>query len=599
MWNAHYRSVTEIRKVNKMPWHLSAFFGVIFIAACNPAKEHSSGNEDATGIAADAWTKGAMVAAANPHAVAAAIEILEKGGHAVDAAIAAHTVLGLVEPQSSGLGGGGFMLVHERSAAKLSVYDGRETAPAGATEDMFMRDGEPLGFLAAWQSGLSVGVPGTVAMYRLAHEEHGRLAWQDIFQPAIRLATDGFEVSPRLAGFLQKLGRATRLDDNPDTAEYFYPAGTALQAGDRLKNAEYAETLTRIAGEGIQAFYSGDIAAQIAAAAQAEPDGGKLTVADIENYKAVKREAVCGGFREMSICAVPPPSSGAIQVLIAGLYDYFVADMASQGEKVRALVDAQRLGYADRDHFFADPAFVDVPVDALIDSDYVRIRAGERAAPDEMPAPGDPSVVFSKTLSGISRGADTTEEIGGTTHMSIVDRYGNAVSMTASIEGAFGSSRWAGGFLLNNELTDFARQRSADGRVPVNAVAPGKRPRSSMSPLMVFDANDDLLMVTGSPGGHSIIAYVAKSLIGVLDWNLTAQQAVDYPNIIARGQSVSIEQVDEASAEIAAQLQEQGYSVRKPRNENSGIHMIVVRPDGLEGAADKRREGTVSALGAH
>jgi gamma-glutamyltranspeptidase/glutathione hydrolase len=373
----------------------------------------------------------------------------------------------------------------------------------------------------------------------------------------------------------------------------------ALQAGDRLKNAEYAETLTRIADEGIQAFYSGDIAEQIAAAAQAEPDGGTLTVADIENYKAVKRDAVCGGFREMSICAVPPPSSGAIQVLIAGLYDYFVADMVSQGEKVRALVDAQRLGYADRDHYFADPPFVDVPVDALIDSDYVRIRAGERAAPDEMPAPGDPSVVFSKTLSGILRGADTTEEIGGTTHMSIVDRYGNAVSMTASIEGAFGSSRWAGGFLLNNELTDFARQRSADGRIPVNAVAPGKRPRSSMSPLMVFDANDDLLMVTGSPGGHSIIAYVAKSLIGVLDWNLTAQQAVDYPNIIARGQSVSIEQVDEASAEIAAQLQEQGYSVRKPRNENSGIHMIVVRPDGLEGAADKRREGTVGVLGAH
>jgi len=582
-----------------MPWHIIACMGVLLIAACNPATDLPPGNEDAAGIAADAWTKGAMVAAANPHAVAAAIEILEKGGHAVDAAIAAHTVLGLVEPQSSGLGGGGFMVVYERSAEKLSVYDGRETAPAAATEDMFIREGEPLGFLDAWQSGLSVGVPGAVAMYQLAHSDHGRLAWQDVFQPAIRLATGGFEVSPRLAGFLQKMGRATRLDDNPDTAEYFYPDGMALQAGDRLKNSEYAETLTRIAGEGIQAFYSGKIATQIAAAAQAEPDGGKLTVADIENYTAVRRDAVCGGFREMSICAAPPPSSGIIQVLIAGLYDNFIADADSRGDKVRALVDAQRLAYADRDHFFADPAFVDVPVDALIDSDYVRIRAGERAAPDEMPAHGDPSVIFNKTLSRISWGTDTTEEIGGTTHMSIIDRYGNAVSLTASIEGAFGSSRWAGGFLLNNELTDFARQRSADGRIPVNAVAPGKRPRSSMSPLMVFDENDDLLIVTGSPGGHSIIAYVAKTLIGVLDWDLTAQQAVDYSNIFARGQSVSIEQVDGASADLAAQLTEQGYSVRKPRNENSGIHMIVVRPDGLEGAADKRREGTVSALGAH
>jgi len=582
-----------------MPWHIIAFIGALFIAACNPATELPSGKQDAANDASDAWTKGAMVAAANPLAVAAAIEILEKGGHAVDAAIAAHTVLGLVEPQSSGLGGGGFMLVYDRAAAELSVYDGRETAPAGATEDMFMRDGKPLGFLDAWQSGLSVGVPGAVAMYQLAHSDHGQLAWQDVFQPAIDLATEGFEVSPRLANFLTKMGRATRLDDNPDTAKYFYPDGTPLGTGHLLKNPEYAETLTRIADKGIKAFYASPLAEQIAAAAQAKPDGGLLTAADIKNYTAIKRDAVCGGFRKMTICAAPPPSSGVIQVLITGLYDYFVAEATSRGEKVQALVDAQRLGYADRDHYFADPAFVDVPVDALIDSDYIRLRAGERVAPDQMPVHGDPSVVFKKALSGTLWGTDTTEEIGGTTHMSIVDRYGNAVSLTASIEGVFGSSRWAGGFLLNNELTDFARQKTADGRIPANAIAPGKRPRSSMSPLMVFDENDDLLMVTGSPGGHSIIAYVAKTLVGVLDWHLTAQQAVDYPNIFARGQSVSIEQIDDSSAELAAHLTEQGYSVRKPRNENSGIHMIVVRPDGLEGAADKRREGTVSALGAN
>ena len=538
------------------------------------------------------------MAAANPHAVAAAIEILAEGGHAVDAAIAAHAVLGLVEPQSSGLGGGGFMVVYERSVAELDVYDGREIAPAGATADMFMRDGKPLGFLDAWQSGLSVGVPGTVAMYALAHREHGRLDWSDVFAPAIRLATEGFEVSPRLANFLQRLGRATRLDDNPDTAAYFYPDGMPLGTGDRLKNPEYAETLTRIADEGIQAFYAGDIAVQIVAAARAAPDGGSLTVEDIGNYRAIRRDAICGGFRDMSICAAPPPSSGAIQILIAGLYDHFVAGEEGPGGKVRAFVDAQRLGYADRDHFFADPAFIDVPVTALIDAEYVRFRAGERFAPDETPVHGDPSVVMARSLSGAPAGVDSTHEIGGTTHLSIIDRNGNAVSMTASIEGVFGSSRWAAGFLLNNELTDFARQVPAGGRMPANAIAPGKRPRSSMSPIMVFDANGDLLMLTGSPGGHSIIAYVAKTLIGVLDWNLTAQEAVDYPNIFARGKSVSVEQAGATGAEIAAQLTELGYPVRKPRNENSGVHMIVVRADGLEGAADKRREGTVRVLDA-
>ena len=274
-----------------------------------------------------------MVVAAHPLAVTAAVEILEKGGHAVDAAIAAHAVLGLVEPQSSGIGGGGFMIVYDRAAGKSGVYDGRETAPAGATEDMFMRDGQVLGFLDAWQSGLSVGVPGAVAMYRLAHDDHGKLSWQDVFQPAIRLATDGFKVTPRLANYLKVMRKPIRLDDNPATAEYFYPGGAPLKAGDLLKNPEYARTLARIADEGTTAFYAGAIARQIAAAAQAEPNRGSLTVTDIENYRAVKREAVCGGFRDMTICAPPPPSSGAAQVLIAGLYDYFAADTNSQRRK--------------------------------------------------------------------------------------------------------------------------------------------------------------------------------------------------------------------------------------------------------------------------
>jgi len=410
-----------------------ACLAVFFIAACNPAIDASPGKEDADNVSPEPWTKGAMVSAANPHAVAAAIETLKKGGHAVDAAIAAHAVLGLVEPQSSGLGGGGFMIVYDRAADQLSVYDGRETAPAGATEDMFMRDGKAMGFLDAWQSGLSVGVPGAVAMYQIAHDDHGRLPWTEVFQSAIRLATDGFEVSSRLANMLQGIGRPTRLDDNPATAEYFFPDGLPLETGHLLKNPEYAETLKRIASEGIQAFYTGPIAEQIAAAAQAGPNGGTLTVADIENYEAVKREAVCGGFREMAICAPPPPSSGIVQILIAGLYDDLAAGATSQSEKAAAFVDAQRLGYADRDHFIADPAFVAVPTDALIDPGYIRRRASERFAPDTTPTPGDPTAVPGQATAISFWGVDTTTEIGGTTHLSIIDQFGNAVSLTASI----------------------------------------------------------------------------------------------------------------------------------------------------------------------
>ncbi len=581
------------------------FVAVLFVGACGPATDAPVGTQTVTSApesdrgSSGVWTKGAMVAAANPHAVDAAIEILEKGGHAVDAAIAAHAVLGLVEPQSSGLGGGGFMLVYDRSVDQLGVYDGRETAPAGATPDLFQRNGKALGFLDAWQSGASIGVPGTVAMYRLAHDEHGALPWADVFAPAIRLATDGFKVSPRLAGWLKKMARPTRLDDNPVTAAYFYPDGAPLQTGTLLKNPEYAETLKRIAEEGIQAFYSGALAEQMVTAAQAEPNGGTLTVTDIENYRAIKRDAICGGFRDMTICTAPPPSSGLAQILIAGLYDYLAVDASTQSEKIAAFVDAQRLGYADRDYYIGDPAFVDVPAAALVSPEYIRRRAGQRFSPGSNPTPGDPILV----AGAVHRGTDRTMEIGGTTHLSVIDQHGNAVSLTASIEAPFGSSRWAGGFLLNNELTDFSRRPSAsepvNGRVVANAVEPGKRPRSSMSPTFVFDNDRKLLMVTGSPGGHSIIAYVAKSLIGVLDWDLSAQQAVDFPNVIARGRSVRVEIAEAAGKQLAADLEAAGYAVQKSSGENSGIHLIVVRPDGLEGAADRRREGSVGVIGSN
>jgi len=338
------------------------------------------------------------------------------------------------------------------------------------------------------------------------------------------------------------------------------------------------------------------IAEQMAAAAQAEPNGGTLSVADIANYTAIKRRALCGSFREMTICGAPPPSSGIAQIMIAGLYDYLAAGATSQIKKVQAFVDAQRLGYADRDRYIADPDFVEVPVAALINPAYIRHRASERFPPAATPKPGNPAAISGEANTALMWGVDTTTEIGGTTHLSIIDQYGNAVSMTASIEAPFGSSRWAGGFLLNNEMTDFAQETSADGHPVANAVAPGKRPRSSMSPIFVFDKDNNLLMVTGSPGGHSILAYVAKTVIGVLDWGLSARQAVDFPNIFARGQTVRVEADDEAGQKLAEDLAGLGYEVVKPRSENSGIHLIVVHPDGLEGAADKRREGVVGTL---
>ena len=574
---------------------LSPILLLLLISAC-------SGGSDPTPSAPapetnpDGWNLGAMATAANPHAVAAAIEMLEKGGHAVDAAIAAHAVLGLVEPQSSGIGGGGFMLVYEREDGSLKFYDGREMAPAGATVDMFMRDGAVMNFFDAWQSGKAIGVPGAIALYKLAHDEHGKLPWADVFQPAIRLATDGFEVSPRLAGYLPMMAERSRLDEAPGSAEYFYPGGDPLEAGDLLKNPEYAATLTRVANEGPSAFYSGEIAEAIATAARAEPNPGSLTVEDIGNYEARTREVICGQFRDMNICTPSPPSSGGAQIMIAALYDHLSADAEGRSDEIAAWVDAQRLAYADRDHYFGDPDEVDVPLQDLLDPTYLEHRATERFDPGAVPTPGDPGLVLRGEPTASVFGVDTTEEAAGTTHLSIIDEDGNAVSMTATVEAPFGTQRWAAGFLLNNEMTDFAREVPADGSRPANAVAPNRRPRSSMSPSMIFDSDGDLLMVTGSPGGNSIPAYVAKTIVGVLDWGLSAQEAVDHPNLVARGETVRVEISVEPGQAIADDLAARGYNVQERDGENSGLHIIVVGEDSLDGAADKRREGTVEAI---
>ena len=538
------------------------------------------------------WPHGWMATVANPDATAAAAEMLSQGGHAVDAAIAAHAVLGLVEPESSGLGGGGFMLVFDAKAQDLAFLDGREQAPAGARIDMFMENETPMNYVQAWQSGRAVGVPGAVALYKLAHDRYGKLPWGTVFGPAIRLAEEGFTVTAKMAGTLERLAPFARIDENPGAAEYFFPGGKPLTAGATVRNPAYAETLRRVASEGPSAFYTGSIAEAIVASVQAAPLGGTLTLEDMANYEAIPRPVVCGPWRTLSICTATPPSSGAMQIMIPNLYDHRVTEGATQAQRIRAFVEAQRLAYADRDHYFGDPDRVAVPLDGLLNPAYLEHRAQTLGDPAEAATHGDPVAVLGGEALG-ALGPDTTLELAGTTHFSIVDAEGNAVSSTMTVEGPFGSSRWASGFVLNNEMTDFARVYAPEAPEPANAVRPGARPRSSMSPTMVFDEAGALLMVTGSPGGNSIPAYTAKTILGIQDWGLSVQEAVNFPNIIARGDAVRVETGMAPGAELAVALEAEGFNVQAREGENSGLHVIVVTEVGLEGAADPRREGNV------
>ena len=550
----------------------------------------------------DGWTKGAMVAAANPQAVEAGLRVLREGGHAVDAAIAVHAVLSLVEPESSGLGGGAFMLVHERESGETIVYDGRETAPAYVTPNLFIKGNDVMGFIEAWQSGKSVGVPGQVALYKAAHDVHGKLDWATLFTEGILLAEEGFTVAPKTAGALanERLRAAIRLDDNSETAPYFYPAGEPWEAGETVRNPAFGETLRRIANEGPVAFYEGAIAEAIVTSANAAPNGASMTLEDLTSYAVKVRPPLCQLHDSYRICSAPPPSSGGVaQNMIFGLYTRLVPsseDEISEEASLQAFVDAQRLSYADRDHYVADADFVSVPSEDLINLDYLDARAEERFAPDSKSVPGDPGEVLGRGSIIGMWGRDTTEDKPGTTHLSIIDNDGNVVSMTATIEAAFGSSRMVNGFLLNNELTDFARN-PVRGALPVaNAPAPGKRPRSSMSPTIVFDQNGEVVLVTGSPGGNSIVAYTAKTLVGILAWGKTAQEAVELPNIIARGDTVVVEEDAAGGPEAAEALRQMGYTVQERAGVTSGLHVIRVTEDGLEGGADPRRDGIAKAL---
>lgn len=577
---------------------MAAICALVLGASCSQTQQLERSADSALAVtharSTQAWSLGGMAAAANPHAAQAAADVLRAGGHAVDAAIAAHAVLGLVEPQSSGIGGGAFLLVYDRSSGQVTSYNGRETAPAAINDRLFAGpDGETLAFITAWQSGLAVGVPGSVATYGAAHADHGRLPWADVFAPAIDLANKGFAVSPRLAGFLPRIAKFGRLDEDPGAAAYFYPNGEPLEVGEIRTNPAYATTLSRIAAEGPSAFYTGPIAAAIVASTQGEPNPGSLSLADLANYQIEKTPALCTQVQQQAICTATPPSSGLAVPMILALYDALVATGA---DPVSAFVDAQRLAYADRDHYVGDPRFADIPVADLLNPLYLTARAKQRIDPAAEPTPGDPGVSLGGTPLLGRFAADRPSERASTTHLSIIDTYGNAVAMTASVEAPFGNSRFVEGFLLNNQLTDF--RRPADGVAHANAPAAGKRPRSSMSPVIALDAQGELQLVTGSPGGNSIIAYVAKSVIGTLRWGLDPQAAIDYPNIVARGAKVRVETATEAGKALATNLAAKNYQVQEREGENSGLHLIMRTPQGLVGAADKRREGQAIAVPA-
>jgi gamma-glutamyltranspeptidase/glutathione hydrolase len=528
-----------------------------------------------------------MVAAANPLAAAAGLEILRAGGSATDAAIAVQLVLNLVEPQSSGLGGGGFLVHWDADRRAVTTLDGRETAPAAATPERFLGpDGAPMAFMDAVVGGLSVGVPGTPRLLEAAHARWGRLPWARLFEPAIRLAEDGFAVSPRLAGLL---AREERLAEDPRARAYFYDEGGAPKAaGTRLANPAFAETLRRLAAEGADAFYHGAIAEDVVATVAGHPaNPGDMTMGDLAGYAVVERPPVCAPYRVFTVCGMGPPSSGAVAVAqILAIVEG--ADLARLGPGPKAahwLAEAGRLAFADRAMFLADPDFVAVPLRGLLDPGYLddRARLVDPARSMGEAAAGEPP--FQRSGLAPSDGVEA-----GTTHIAVVDGDGDAVSMTTTIEAAFGARLMtAGGFLLNNQLTDFAFAPEADGRPVANRVEPGKRPRSSMAPTIVFDAFDRLYVVAGSPGGSQIIGFVAKTLVGVLDWGLDPQAAVDLPNFGSRNGPTELEAGTEAETWAPA-LEAMGHEVQAGEM-TSGIQALVVTPAGLLGGADGRREG--------
>ncbi|MFC0633945.1 gamma-glutamyltransferase family protein [Brevundimonas balnearis] len=563
---------------------LPSLMMTLALAGCAALGMTGSGGAVPSQAAAPAPTpvaRGPLVAAANPLAVEAGMEVLRRGGSAVDAAVAIQAVLGLVEPQSSGLGGGAFMMHYDASTGEVTAYDGRETAPAAASAELFFEDGRPLDFAAAVLSGRSTGAPGAVPMLALAQGEHGELPWSELFGAAERLAEEGFVVSPRLAGMIA--GRFPQTS-TPDARAYFTKAdGERHQAGDVLRNPAYAETVRRIAEGGSEAFQTGAIAEAVVAAVRREPRPGALTLEDLAAYEPIERGALCRPYRIYVVCVPPPPSSGVavLQLLAMAERTPAVLEGPDDADAWVAFAQLQRLMYADRDRYVGDPAFVGVPVQGLLDEDYVAERAALAPGLTGAAEPGAPP-------GGRFTAPDATAEPGGTSHFVVVDAEGNAVSMTTTVESIFGSGRMAAGFFLNNQLTDFSR--NGEG---ANAPAPGKRPRSSMSPVLVLDREGRFIGAFGSPGGPSILAYNAKALIAVLDWGLPVQTAFDLPNLVARGDGFGAD-TERFSPELREALAARGVALAPNASETSGLHGAIWRNGRWDAGADDRREGVVA-----
>ncbi len=570
---------------------ISGFFALIS-GLCLPATHAEMSPEPDTGFTPKTAVSGRdfMIVTAHPLATKAGYEILKRGGTAADAGIAAQLVLGLVEPQSSGLGGGGFALYFDKQSGRLVSLDGREKAPASVGKHLFRSpNGQPMNFYKAAIGGRAVGVPGTPALLEKLHEWYGRLEWRDLFSPAIALADNGFEVTPRLGKMVVK--DRPRLRRYTDTRLYFFPDSvTPIHEGYVLRNEEYGQTLRSLALSGASVFYEGEIAREIVETIRDIPDNpSSMTIEDISGYHVKERPPVCGLYRGYKICSMGEPSSGGLTLLnILGILQHF--DLRALGpdhpKNWHVIGEASRLAFADRNFYMADPDFVKTPGRALIDPAYLKSRAAQISdKPIANLKPGKPA-----GWSG-QGAADNMQRPPGTTHLSIIDRYGNVLSMTSSIENAFGSRVMAGGFLLNNQLTDFSFVAEENGVPVANRPQGGKRPRSSMTPVIMFDPKGRPVLVTGSAGGSAIIGYVLQTILNIVDWDMDVQSALDAPHIVHRGQEFEFER---EQRDLRMKLDQIGHP-SKVKELNSGLTAIHRAGTLYFGAADPRREGT--ALG--
>jgi gamma-glutamyltranspeptidase/glutathione hydrolase len=538
-------------------------------------------------------SKDFMIAAANPYASQVGFNILKKGGSAIDAAIAVQLVLTLVEPQSSGIGGGAFILHWDKKEQFLTTFDGRETAPKFATAELFLDDkGKAISWIKAVVGGRSVGVPGVLSALKQAHQQYGVLAWSELFVEAIELAEQGFIVSPRLEK-LVSMQFNPGISQLPEIKNYFFPNNIAIKAGDRLKNKKLAAVYRSIAKDGLKPFYQGWIAEKIVDAVQNSIIApGRLTLQDMANYQPKQVPAVCGRYRDYNICGMAPPSSGGVAViqLLAQLQPYdFAKESPNSLTAVHLLTQSSRLAFADRERYIADNDFVNVPVAGLISPNYLAKRSKLINIDKDM---GTAQAGFPQ--GALVQADDLALELPSTSHISIVDKQGNAISMTTSVEMAFGSAVMVEGFILNNQLTDFSLTPKVNGQWVANRLEPLKRPRSSMAPTMVFNQDNSLKLVVGSPGGSRIINYVAQAIVGVIDWQLDPQTAINLPKVTNRNKVTTLEKGTNIEL-LRPALEAKGHKVIV-RDLNSGLHAIEVTEQGLIGGADPRREGVVLGL---